>query len=1079
MPENSIIAELKKRAQNKDNQTVEHQLCELLGDIIQFSTHHLTRVREFFPEYDDHSVSHSVQVLEYMANLIGKKRLPKLSVYDLFFLAAAAYVHDWGMAPTDCEKNVLLLAEKLPLPANIPTVSDCKAIINRNEETVFANKKGDALSLSILPNKEEALIKYLAQLYHDYLDFRNGYTEDYCKLSNEPDEEKKDKIDAFNQSVRVDYLRQTHAQRSSDYIRNWPLPKEPLHSRDLFTALASVVSAHVEPFATVDALDSSMPFPLVDDQDDSNVVNLQFCAMLLRIGDILHFSYDRAQAVIRKEIIFTSAYSEKQWQVKKNATVQVTETGVVRFHAFCPTPQQYNYLQSHIGYVNDEIDYFNALAPHWPERYRLPLTHVKNQVKAQNNAFETRPDLKFTLNQNKIIQLLMGVQLYSDPYTCLRELYQNALDACRCVLPMRKQNNPPCTIEFGVKKDDGGRYLYCLDNGKGMSKHIIEHFFLNIGSSYYKSKEFYTQWAKYEASFAPTSQFGIGILSCFMLGTRLEVLTKEYKEENEGNNGLIYFGVVGPQEMFYYWSNERIPDEDKEIFSCRHSGTLVKVYLKKEYADNLECGPLEKMELLKCIETDDDDIVSIEDDKFKNLFNRWQRHIYKHVFDFVQIPFPNIAVQVRVGDQPLPIDPRPSMAKVDWQEYEQDAEVFNKIKVFSYRRKNYESMFWDRNTHSIAYPIVIKRPTYHFHSMLCLPTREDETFEYNRYVSAFTCVDGVQIEGSLSDEFGMEEAMRKVGIFNFVGSQKPPITVDRRKFVNEVPIDDMEALCKRYVREVYRITKKHISKHISSADSSFYNKIWRWVIEQLPKDSLRLLLMNLFDKEVYPSFDIETPFDTLPLPQLMSMKEIILPYHSVSEDREDYIFLIKKLSAVKSYTIAENGDLHLTFADPQTMPLFIRDPDSCSVGLPEDKGLFEDYDIVPPFLPLVSHRLAKADESSVKLDSGAVLFQDSNLNHLIQHLRYKLSGLDDSFLYKKGQTQINSKEIDFFSYRGFFNMPLLLTGYIPEPNADYSNTESGYSFFGRRDNTLIVVKGRMKRFEMAVIYNQLPAKYRF
>ena len=200
---------------------VEHQLSELLGAIIQFSTHHLSRVREFFHDYDDHSVSHSVQVLEYMANLMGQEQLEKLSVYDLFFLAAAAYVHDWGMAPTDCEKNVLLLAEEQPLPANIPILSDCKAIIKENENSIFANKKKEALSVEILPKEEKTLTTFLAQLYHDYLDFRNGYTEDYRKLSNEPDEKKKNKsITAFNQSVRVDYLRQTHAQRSSAFTSN-------------------------------------------------------------------------------------------------------------------------------------------------------------------------------------------------------------------------------------------------------------------------------------------------------------------------------------------------------------------------------------------------------------------------------------------------------------------------------------------------------------------------------------------------------------------------------------------------------------------------------------------------------------------------------------------------------------------------------------------------------------------------------------------------------------------------------------------------------------------------------------------
>lgn len=208
----------------------------------------------------------------------------------------------------------------------------------------------------------------------------------------------------------------------------------------------------------------------------------------------------------------------------------------------------------------------------------------------------------------------------------------------------------------------------------------------------------------------------------------------------------------------------------------------------------------------------------------------------------------------------------------------------------------------------------------------------------------------------------------------------------------------------------------------------------------------------------------------------MSMKEIILPYHSISKDGEDSLFLIKKLSAVKSYTIAENGDLHLTFTEPQTMPLFIRDPDSCSVGLPEDKGLFEDYDIVSPFLPLASHRLAKADESSVKLDSGTVLFPVSKLNDIILQLRDKLYGLDDRYWSKIGQTQINSKEINILNYDYYGNFSSFLTGYIPEPKFDYSDTESGYSFFGIK-RIFCVVKGRLKRAEMEDIYEQVPEEY--
>lgn len=71
---------------------------------------------------------------------------------------------------------------------------------------------------------------------------------------------------------------------------------------------------------------------------------------------------------------------------------------------------------------------------------------------------------------------------------------------------------------------------------------------------------------------------------------------------------------------------------------------------------------------------------------------------------------------------------------------------------------------------------------------------------------------------------------------------------------------------------------------------------------------------------------------------------------------------------------------------------------------------------------------------------------------------------------KIGQTQINSKEINLFRYTGIEGMPSFLTGYILEPNADYSNTESGYSFFGIK-RTFCAVKGRLKRAEMEVIYN--------
>ena len=44
--------------------------------------------------------------------------------------------------------------------------------------------------------------------------------------------------------------------------------------------------------------------------------------------------------------------------------------------------------------------------------------------------------LSFSLEQKRILELLMGVRLYKDEHACLRELYQNSLDACKCMIAL-------------------------------------------------------------------------------------------------------------------------------------------------------------------------------------------------------------------------------------------------------------------------------------------------------------------------------------------------------------------------------------------------------------------------------------------------------------------------------------------------------------------------------------------------------------------------------------------------------------------------------------------------------------------
>jgi hypothetical protein len=69
-------------------------------------------------------------------------------------------------------------------------------------------------------------------------------------------------------------------------------------------------------------------------------------------------------------------------------------------------------------------------------------------------------------------------------------------------------------------------YLEVYDNGIGMNQHIIDNYYANIGSSFYKSREFYELMAEISAIYKPISRFGIGILACFMVSDSLEVNTR-------------------------------------------------------------------------------------------------------------------------------------------------------------------------------------------------------------------------------------------------------------------------------------------------------------------------------------------------------------------------------------------------------------------------------------------------------------------------------------------------------------------------------------------------------------------------
>ncbi|MDP3929465.1 MAG: ATP-binding protein, partial [Bacteroidota bacterium] len=480
-----------------------------------------------------------------------------------------------------------------------------------------------------------------------------------------------------------------------------------------------------------------------------------------------------------------------------------------------------------------EIQNYFKLDRLWSEQYKSFIPNLQDKIERTNitndeKVFLPKRGLSFSLNQKRIIELLMGVGLYKDKFASLRELYQNALDACRCMISEANtiQHRATGIIQFGIERVDDKVYLYCKDNGIGMTKGVIENFLLKIGNSYYKSSDFYKKQAQWGGTFSPTSQFGIGILSCFMLGNKIEIITKT----KEGD--FVSCAIDGPHENFYY---KTTTDTEKELIL--ESGTVVKVLLSDENK-NIYDNELEKLFLLL---EGKPNYFPEQFGQYEKMYENWDKHLYRLVNSFVTIVPDDIKVEVvlenkqglQILNKPiLPTGKEFTFTKEDLEflDYLNSQGRFIKLNI------NYSEIKDSLET----YEIDIKSDSLHYRTTLTLPKSGAIDPELHAFYtlpkigSSAVCVDGVSInDSSISISQFYSDALHRNGILNFIGENKPQLTVDRTSLVSYPSEYEKiaEDISKKLIQEVISKTREHISKH--SLRDGELELLWKFVFDKI------------------------------------------------------------------------------------------------------------------------------------------------------------------------------------------------------------------------------------------------------
>lgn len=348
-------------------------------------------------------------------------------------------------------------------------------------------------------------------------------------------------VEEWKAEDRQWYLRTLHPFRLWDVLENeqWSelFKNAPLEivSKDCILA---VCQAHGEKPEELHS-NRGLQYLAADDVDPL------FCALLLRLGDLLDFDDTRAPKVLYSYAACNEK-SREEWD-KHRASAgfrypPTPSTDDLPYKARCTNPGVEHAVRDFLDWIDEELGNCFNLQKYcragWRQEFPFPRAVMRGEIESDGYM---SGDFCLTMDQTQILELLTGENLYDHSDVFVRELLQNAIDATLLRGEMEPGFVPENSrIDIWEWTDrDGYMWFRIDDQGTGMTAGMLQRYFLKVGNSYYNSQELerdlrdHGQTDKYNG----ISRFGIGFLSCFLCGECAEVSTlyfdpkKNYREE--------------------------------------------------------------------------------------------------------------------------------------------------------------------------------------------------------------------------------------------------------------------------------------------------------------------------------------------------------------------------------------------------------------------------------------------------------------------------------------------------------------------------------------------------------------------
>ncbi|SFC97328.1 HD domain-containing protein [Clostridium uliginosum] len=531
----------------------EDKRYELLKQIYDYNKpiicNGLGHISRYFTQYSKHDSSHSQKIITAIEQLLGEDKIKQLSATDTYLILMSAYLHDYSMTLNYKEIRALFESDKF--------VGFLKSLENNPD---FSD---DSKRLNI----EELCQKYSSK--------------------------KSWPLDILNSLNRVisAYYRTDHALNSKNIIYdNFTEsdininPNKFLPER-LEYILGEICRIHQADFKEI------MKLEKVSNGSFNDKMHPRFIAVLLRIGDLLDLDNDRYdEALLKTACNELNRDSSLHYNKHKSIKEFLITEKLINIKSESINDDTVRLTREWKKWLEDELNnfskYLNDIIPEdWI--FSVPkLTFIVN--KTNSEACYIDKNLMLEVSSEKAFDLISGAGIYKNNLAFIREYLQNAIDAVKIkswmeVLELESYtredfnllskenikkiisdkyekneysdvckkfqikihffdcNNDKEFTKFeeyynsnNLKKDYFKNKIIVVfeDNGVGISKECLEKRILSAGEHNDKSDKYQRMIDTIPQIIKPTSKFGIGMHSAFLVSKYVIIQTKTVQDEN-------------------------------------------------------------------------------------------------------------------------------------------------------------------------------------------------------------------------------------------------------------------------------------------------------------------------------------------------------------------------------------------------------------------------------------------------------------------------------------------------------------------------------------------------------------------